>query len=202
MVAQWHKTHGQGLRHPLLGLGSFAWGGERLRVSRLTVPSQYLGRELLIRAIEPGRFHVAFPNGWETDGNVGQPVTTPDSAFELTIDEIEANPGCRFKVSRSSATATALSLLDSVSVAERGRGTGVLVLTVRGGDPEQTAAIANAVANVYLRQNVENRSEEAQNSLAFIEKQLPQLKSETDAAESALEKFQARSGGMDVSARG
>ena len=57
--------------------------------------------------------------------------------------------------------------------------------------------VINSVENAYLRQNVESRSAEAQQSLEFLGKQLPDLKERVEAAQAKLNRLSAtaRNGG-------
>ena len=54
------------------------------------------------------------------------------------------------------------------------------------------------VMNVYVRQNVERRSAEAESTLQFLETQLPALKEQLDASESAYNSYRLEEGSVDL----
>src|SRR5690606_15054305 len=64
--------------------------------------------------------------------------------------------------------------------------------------PREAARVLNAIVEVFVRQSVERRSEEASQTLAFINSQLPELKSSLDAAEARLNAFRTARGTVDL----
>ena len=60
--------------------------------------------------------------------------------------------------------------------------------------------VLNEVATSYLRQNVEERNAEAQQTLEFLEKQLPDLKARLDSSLMNMNAYQNRVGSVDVAA--
>src|SRR5699024_12759211 len=54
------------------------------------------------------------------------------------------------------------------------------------------------VAKVYLEQNVQRRSAEARQSLAFLEEQLPELKHNVEQKEEELSQFRSSSGTISI----
>jgi tyrosine-protein kinase Etk/Wzc len=71
-------------------------------------------------------------------------------------------------------------------------------MAMEGPDPQRIAAILDAVAQVYLRQNVERKSEEAEKTLQFIESQLPILKANLDRAEAQLNGYRLGTRSVDL----
>ncbi|HET6628778.1 MAG TPA: hypothetical protein VFG91_03285 [Woeseiaceae bacterium] len=51
----------------------------------------------------------------------------------------------------------------------------ILELSLEDANREQIASTLNTIANIHLRQNVERQSEEAEQSLKFLNQQLPEL---------------------------
>ena len=58
----------------------------------------------------------------------------------------------------------------------------------------------NEVASSYLRQNVEERNAEAQKTLEFLEKQLPDVKAQMDSSLMNLNTYRNRVGSVDINA--
>ena len=59
--------------------------------------------------------------------------------------------------------------------------------------------VLDDIMNAYLRQNVERRSAEAEKTLAFLETQLPALKTQVDSAEAAYNNYRQSRGSLDLS---
>src|SRR3546814_12120602 len=61
-IAQ-HRTDLPAPAPAWLGLDRFAWGGEHIEVSRLTVPADLVGEDLWLLAEDQGKFHLVGPDG-------------------------------------------------------------------------------------------------------------------------------------------
>jgi tyrosine-protein kinase Etk/Wzc len=189
---------GPGPAPALLGLAGFAWGGERVRVPRLDVPSAPVDEPMMLTALERGRFLLSAGNGaLLAQGEVGKPADGPGA--RILIDELVARPGTVFLVKKRLRADAVDALREALRAEEKGKKTGILVLGLEGTDPARVAATLETVAAGYLRQDVERRSAEAQQTLDFLEAQLPLLKANLDRAERALEGYQQRKGTVSLS---
>ena len=86
----------------------------------------------------------------------------------------------------------------SLSVGERAEWSGILELSVKGEDPERIAEQVNEIANVYVRQNVERKSAEAEKTLRFLDEHLPLVRQDMEAAELRLNAFRLEKGSIDL----
>jgi tyrosine-protein kinase Etk/Wzc len=176
---------------------AYGWGGERIRVERLDVPKALLGLPLTLVAGEAGRYAVLGADRQPlAEGEVGKAAS--GGGIELFVSELRARPGLEFALARRRHDDVVAGLQRGVRVAEKGKKTGILQLTLEGPSPEGVAAILDALANAYVRQNVERRSAEAQKTLGFLQTQLPVLRGNLDAAEAELEGYHSRNGSVDV----
>lgn len=193
------------LASPWFGLDRFAWGGEVLTVKRMKVPSTWLGEPLRLVALGDGRFKLHDPEGNAVlSGRAGELAAVgkeEDGApqMEIFVQELEARPGTEFTVIRKSDLKTTEELSDDIEIAEQGKGTGILKLSLEGKHPAELANILNAIARTYLRQNVERRSAQAEESLRFLDEQLPKLKAELEAAEESFNAFRKKNESLDLS---
>ena len=71
-------------------------------------------------------------------------------------------------------------------------------MTLESNNPQSAVQILNEIANIYIRQNVEKKSAEAQKTLEFLEKQLPLLKERLAEATTALNDYRTRNGSIDL----
>jgi tyrosine-protein kinase Etk/Wzc len=180
-----------------LGFGRYGWGGERISVSRLEVPPALESEPLTLEARDGGRFVIRdSDDGVLAEGVVGEPVSR--GGVEVYVAELVARPGTEFVLVRTPRDVAVADLQEDLRIAEKGKKTGILQIALEGTDPARTAAILDALANAYLRQNVERKSAEAGKTLEFLETQLPVLRTTLDGAERELESYRSRKGSVDV----
>ncbi|MEF8943524.1 MAG: polysaccharide biosynthesis tyrosine autokinase, partial [Desulfohalobiaceae bacterium] len=180
---------------PLLGLESYAWGGERIQVERLKLPSMLRGEPLFLRAGEENSFVLKGPEGEPIlQGNTGRVESTEYGGAEIAIfvSRFEARPGTWFQVAKKSSLSCIEGLRSRLSVNEEGEDTGIINLGLTGREPSQAETILKTLTSVYLRQNVEQRTAQAEERLKFLNQQLPQLQEEMESAEERLSEFQQK----------
>jgi tyrosine-protein kinase Etk/Wzc len=183
---------------PWLGLSSFAWGGDRIQVDSLDVPRRALDQRLTLVAGDDGTFEVL---DWEDQpllkGKAGTRASNQN--YSIFVAQLEARPGTQFRLMKLSAETAVDSLRKNYSVKERGKKSSLLELNLVGGDPGQIGIVLDDIMNTYVRQNVERRSAEAEKTLAFLETQLPALKTQVDSAEAAYNNYRQSRGSLDLS---
>ncbi|MFT3917340.1 MAG: polysaccharide biosynthesis tyrosine autokinase [Anaeromyxobacteraceae bacterium] len=182
------RHRGPGLAAPPPGLARFAWGGERLRLDRLTVSADLAGSALRVEVLPGERLSVVAPGGLAAAGRIGETISAArgDSAFALRAVEVVARPGTAFDVTRLKPGEAERELGDRLAVTERARGSGLLAVGVEWDDPARAAEIAGEVAAVYLRGSAARRSAEAARTLALLEERLPLIRAELSADEARL----------------
>lgn len=199
--AFFRRYEGEGVASPVLGLRGFAWGGERARVQRLEVPEKLYDDTLHLVTAGNGRFRLLDTKGdLIVEGEVGKPASSLDPArrSEVFVSELQARPGTEFLVVKRRRDAVVDDLQHELKIGEKGKKTGIIAVSLEGKDARNVAAILDAVAQNYQRQNVERKSAEAANTLAFLQTQLPLLKKNLDAAESAFNVYQRKNGSVDL----
>ena len=183
---------------PLFGLDSYAWGGERIAVERFTLPTSLEGEKFTLTALENGHYSLELENQTLLEGKVGEAANDHNGQIALFISELSARTGTRFEITRLPLVSAIENLSAALSVSEKGKKTGVLSLAITGPEPAKDQRILEAVAQRYLRQNVERVSAEAQNSLKFLEDQLPQVKEQLDLSEARLNNFRLENKTVDL----
>ncbi len=186
---------------PWLGLNSYAWGGEQLKLSELELPSELLGKKLILVSGESGSFTLTDDeNNLLAKGEVGE--TYDQKGLKLRVETLKANPGTTFSVSRSPRLSTVLSYQQALDVQERGKESGMIGLAIESTEPAKAIQILNEIARLYVQQNIDRTSAEAAQSLSFLRDQLPQVRKDLEKAENALNQFQIRSKSIDISLEG
>ncbi|MCG7199115.1 polysaccharide biosynthesis tyrosine autokinase [Marinobacter pelagius] len=185
------------LAEPLWG-DKYAWGGEKLKITRMDVPGQT--GTFLLRATG---------SGWELldgelrpilEGRPNEPAS--NGRYSLMVTELVARPGTLFNVTRRSSYSAMSELQSGINASEKGRGSGIIALTYEHPNPATAKAVLDEAGKNYVRQNVERSSAEAAQSLEFLRSQLPEVKKELEAAEKKLNEYQVTAETIDITAEG
>ena len=196
------NNEGDEVSSPLFGQPGYAWGGEAIHVDTFTVPSNWLGEELILIAGKQGHFRLMYEDELVLEGEVGKLASNQlegkQQSVTLFVSLLNSRPDTQFILMRQ-LVGEAISLLkENITVTEKGKKTGILELTMESTSPDSAVQTINEVANIYVRQNVELKSAEAQKTLEFLEKQLPLLKEQLEAATTALNDYRTRHGSIDL----
>ncbi len=189
---------------PSFGLGmGYAWGGEQLDIALFDVPKSQLGKEYMLVAGQSGYFSV-FSEGKKLlkDARIGEIVkigNSEDSMVSLLITQLQAYPGTRFKLERQSRAKVINTLREAITVETEDIESKILKLSLKGDDPDDLTRIINEVIATYQRLNLAWGSREAEQTVGFLENQLPLVKAELEAAEKALNSFRAQQRSIDFS---
>lgn len=198
-MARQHDPEKDGdIAAPLLGLDSYAWGGEALKIFQLDVPEAYLGEKLVLRAGEAGAFSLYdAEEQLLLSGKTNEAVQR--DGFRVQIAELKARPGTEFAMVRSRPQTTALDYQKRLKVGEAGKDSGIIYLTLEDPDPEQANQVLDQISRLYVRQNIERSSAEAAQRLDFLRSQVPLVRTELEKAEAALNDYQTSSQSVDIS---
>ncbi|MGE8365892.1 polysaccharide biosynthesis tyrosine autokinase [Cupriavidus sp.] len=203
VVGQAIASYNKELSAPgLFGWGGFAWGQESISVPSLEVPPKLADRTIQLTALGGKQYRVSFAsNDVKSTGTVGQPLTidTPQGKVSMLVSELDGRPGSVFYVQQIPRAAAIEELQESLMILERGKQSGVIGMTLEGNSAEKTAAILNEIGAEYVEQNVRRKAAEAEKSLAFLDRQLPQLKQQVEAAESRYNAMRNQRGTIDLS---
>ena len=196
------SQHGAALSTPgLFGYGGFVWGGERAEVSVFEVPDSWLNREFMLTALAANRYR--FSGGGQRivfDAGVGQRyrVQTPDGLVEIKIDRLDARPGARFTIRRTSRLGTIQAIQRAMVITEQGKQSGVIEVKLQGQDADRINGLLSEIGREYMRQNLARKTEEAEKSLAFLNQQLPILKRQLEQSEDRYNQFRNAHGTVDL----
>ncbi|NWA30786.1 polysaccharide biosynthesis tyrosine autokinase [Pseudomonas sp. C6002] len=197
LARRFQKANPGAIAEPLLGLDSFAWGGESLKIFKLDLPDGQLGKKLTLTVGENAHYTLVDEDDQVlAAGEAGQPFEQNGVAFQ--IEELRAKPGTRFRVIRNARLTSILDYQENLDVVERGKESGMIGLALESTEPDQAIKILNQIAAIYVRQNVERTSAEAAQSLAFLKEQLPEVKKDLEKAGKALNEYQTRSKSVDI----
>ncbi|WP_336169082.1 polysaccharide biosynthesis tyrosine autokinase [Acinetobacter sp. 161(2023)] len=180
----------------------YANQNNNLIVKQLSVPEYYLDKPLKLEFKDANQFTLTYKDQVVFNGllNKKNVLNTQKGLWQVQVNT-------HSNLKDHSYTLTKLALLTAVNqfnaiytVAEKGKMTGVIGLSYLGQDPEHITQVLNNVLNVYHKQNIERKSLESKQTLAFLEKQLPDLRKQLEDSEIKFNQFREKYKTVDVNA--
>ncbi|WKE67451.1 polysaccharide biosynthesis tyrosine autokinase [Gallaecimonas kandeliae] len=196
IVGQYLARHHQGGPDGSHWFGSYAWGGEQINVARLAVPAEFMGQPLTLTALPLQGYRLSFDGDTLLEGKVGELAEV--AGISLMVTDLKARPGTTFDVLKKERLQAITDLAARLSVSERGQKTGILQASMTGSDKARLKAALDAVGNHYLLQNLKRNAAQAEGSLDFLKRQLPEIKSKLDKAEDKLNDYRLKTRSVDL----
>ncbi|WP_433704000.1 polysaccharide biosynthesis tyrosine autokinase [Paraburkholderia sacchari] len=196
---------GSGLAKAVLGLGSYAWGGERIGVSQFEVPAVLYEKTFKLRSLDAERYELLDPDGSVVlRARVGAAASgaVAEGPVRLTVTSLVARPGTRFDLKRYSTQQTVEELQKKLDLAEKTKQSGIIGVKLDGEDAQRITATINMIASLYVQRNVDRKSAQAEQMLTFLGDQLPKLRADLDQSEARYNAFRAKTGAIDLDAQG
>ncbi|MCB1836216.1 MAG: polysaccharide biosynthesis tyrosine autokinase [Alcanivoracaceae bacterium] len=187
---------------PVIDLPTFAGYSDSsvgIAVSELDVPDTLFGQPLSLVADGQQQYRVLHGGDVLLSARVGDSAVGMNGRLRIKVGALVAESGDAFNITKAGRLAVIKSLQDNLSVAEQGKNTGMLRVTYTGTSPAKITATLNAVSESYLLQNIKRLSAEAENSLEFLNRQLPEMKSSLEQAEEKLNQYRLQSESVDLS---
>jgi tyrosine-protein kinase Etk/Wzc len=169
---------------------------DTVQVETFMLPAGMKEQVFTLGVLGPKQYLLTSDAGFSARGDVGQPLSK--DGVTLLVSRISAETGGEFTVTKFSTLGMINNLQNNLTVAETGKDTGVLSLTFTGEDREQIRTILDNITRNYLQQNVERKSEEAGKSLAFLARQLPEVRGHLDVAENKLNAYRQEKDSVDL----
>jgi tyrosine-protein kinase Etk/Wzc len=182
-----------------LGLSGYAGGGEKLEIASLTVPRSMHGEDLSLIVETDSNFSLWYGNQKLLSGQVGELVLSDTVNADIRVDVLTARKGTSFTVVKTSKLETILDLQEQVKVTEKGKDTGIIEISLEGSDREKISRIVDSVSANYYLQNVQRMAAEAENSLDFLDEQIPRIQNELISSEEALNDYRSERTSVDLS---
>ncbi|GAA4874894.1 polysaccharide biosynthesis tyrosine autokinase [Ferrimonas pelagia] len=176
----------------------YNWGGERIEIGQLLVPDSLQG-EVLTLEVGAGETYRLYGPADELllQGVVGERAMRGE--VSLLVQALDTHVGAHIELVKQPRFVAIQDLSLALGISERGKDSGILSLTMTGEDPQQIAETLDSVANFYFLQNVKRMAAQAEQSLEFLQRQLPDVKADLDIAEQALNRYQLQVQSVDVS---
>jgi len=170
-----------------------------IRVDSFELPESMRGEALALVATGPSSYEVRdADDNLLLRGKVGEPAG--GESISLFVSRLQGEEGQRFYVMKQSRISAINGLQGSLNVEEASDWSTVLRATLTGTDPEMVKRKLDGIADAYVRQNVERKSAEAEQTLGFLDEQLPLVRQRMEAAELALNSYRLEKGSIDLPA--
>ncbi|MDR3572046.1 MAG: polysaccharide biosynthesis tyrosine autokinase [Candidatus Pacebacteria bacterium] len=177
-----------------LGFGGYAWTNERIDIPRFDVPQDFEDDTFKVTYLGGQRYRLT---GGDLDSDaVGQigtllNLTSERGEIHLLVNSIDGEPGVAFKLRRRSRQYVWQRLQKDLKVTELGKEqSGVIGVTYDDDDPERASSVLNLIAASYVKQNQQRKIAAADQSLRFLESQLPASEHALSVAEDRLTAYQ------------
>ena len=183
------------------GLKRFAWGNERITVLQFDVSPRMLEQAFTLVATGEGGYRLMSPGGDVVlDGKAGEVAhgVFDSQPVRLFVGKLVAQPSTRFTLKRLSTQTTIEALRDELKIQENARQSGIISVALDGRDPVGIADVVNEVGTQYLKQNRDRKSAEAEQTLDFLNKQLPELRGQLEDAERRYNTYLEKHGTLNV----
>lgn len=173
-----------------------------IQVDTLDLPNSMRSKDMKLVATDSQRYEL-YDDSDELllRGAVGE-VASLDlgggETLRLFVSVLQGEPGQAFRVHKISHISAIHSLQDKLKVEELDPPSGILAVSLTGADPQHIQRQVNEIAKVYVQQNVERRSAEAQQTLNFLDQQLPIVRTNMESAELALNDYRIEQGSVDL----
>lgn len=202
------KMHLQYIADPINKLDRLTHHEGRMELSAFEVPWDSIPADEKIKpwiakAIDSLSFELYDHNDKKIlTGVIGQTYRIPYAGDTVifSVFNMETVAGQEFELTKLDRLDAIAKFKGAFEVKERGKKTGILEFSYQDIYPDRATKIVNEIATTYLRQNVEQRNAEAQKTLEFLEKQLPDVKAQMDSSLLKFNTYRNKVGSIDIDA--
>ena len=176
----------------------YNWATDGITVTRFDVPDYALNLPHSIEFLDQDRFAISLDGGPVLEGRVGQTATDDGGLYRVFVQTKSGPSAGSFSVTRMDRLSAIEKLRERLAVTERGKDTGILSVTLDSPSRREAAETLQRIVQIFLKQNVDRLSEEAEMQLAFLEKQIPNVRGELELSENNLNAYRARTDSVDL----
>ena len=176
--------------------------GDSITLDLLEVDEPLVGRRATLTVTGPDSFEARLRGRDTVTGQVGETVRLAPG-FRFRIAQMSLPAGRVMSLWRSDNIAATNRIRGGLGISERApRNSGIVDFRYTSGDRDLSVEVINAVTRSYQRQNLNRRAAEIDQSIAFIEEQLPQAREAIARANEALRDFREKSQNAELTVGG
>lgn len=199
LIGEWLARRAKVLSEPgFLGLDGYVSGTEAIDIAKFDVPAALEDQKpFVLTALASGQYVLSHPDlPSPLTGTVGKLLTQEvgNGAITLMVSRLDGKPGAEFVVSRASLLSTTEELQKRVQLIEQGKQSNVISVTLEDSDRDRLRRILDEIGAQYVHQNIQRKAAEAEKTLEFLDKQLPEFKRQLEGSEDAYANFRNKNG--------
>ena len=202
LIGRWLARRADALSEPgVERFSGYVYGTERIVVADMEVPARLEESRFILTAGTQGGYTVRHPElAAPLQGTAGVPLraTTPWGEISLLVASFEGKPGADFVLVRRSSQQTLLALQNDLRVVEKGKQSGVIDVSWQDGNRKQLADLLNEIGRLYVRQNIDRKTAEAERTLNFLDTELPKFKLRLEQSEDSYNRFRNVNGTISL----
>lgn len=168
-----------------------------LSIEQFDLPEEWLDTKFTVAVHSPTEYSITTPTKDTFTGVVGKPLKLFDDGV-LLVDNITAETGQKFTISKLSLLTSIQGVQAKLSVAPKSKNSPMIGLSLTGTDPVIIKQILNRIMENYAEESRNKDVQVASSGLRFIDEELPRLRESLQEAENALNAFRARNNSLDV----
>ena len=175
----------------------YNWAGDSIAITRFDVPNFAINVPHHL-SFDGTSFELEREGEVILTGVVGQQASDPTGDYRIFIQSKNGQSDGRFELTRLDQLSAIEELRERLNVSERGKDSGILSVTLDSTSRQEAAETLQEIIQIFLKQNVERMSEEAERQLAFLEKQIPSVRDELETSENSLNDYRAQNNSVDL----
>jgi tyrosine-protein kinase Etk/Wzc len=185
-----------------LGARGYVSGTEQIAVALMDVPPAFEGKRFLLTAGTDGKYtltHSDLDTPLHGQAGVQMDASVPGGGtIHLLVASFEARPGAAFELIRNSTQLTMLELQRDLRVIEKGKLSSVIDVSWQTDDREHLANLLNEVSRLYMRQNIDQKTAQAERTLNFLGTELPKFKQQLEQSEETYNQYRNQNGTVSL----
>lgn len=159
------------------------------------LPPALLGSHFALTLLERGTYKLEGAN-LTLMGKVG--VIANSSGITFLLKSANAPPGTQFTLRKLNRFKAIENIENRLNAKESSKDSGMLLLSYIGENPTEIRQVLHSISDNYIQQNIARKSASARNSLDFLQKQIPLVKSQLELAENHLSDFRRNHSSVDL----
>ncbi len=176
---------------------------KKIHIQTFIVSKQYINQSFSLVYDAPKHFKLYdAKKHLILQGQIGTLVENKNKTMQIQVKAIQAPLRTHFSVTKRATHSLVQGLSRQLKIEEVGEKsrqyTGILDLSLTGEDPGVIVSALNAIAKETQIKDAEKKSQEASQTLEFLNQQLPLTKQLLEKAETVLNRYRAKSGKIDL----
>ena len=176
----------------------YNWATDSIKVTRFEIPPHALNVPHTLQLMADGSFTLAREGERVLDGRIGEQATDEENDYRVFVQARTGTSAGSFTLTGLDRLTAIEELRERLSVSERGKDTGILSVTLDSSSRREASETLQEIVQIFLKQNVERLSEEAERQIAFLEKQIPNMRAELELSENKLNEYRAKNDSVDL----